>query len=43
MTLTNAVRRAVASVDPQQAVFDFRSMDQVSRSPWPAAISCCCC
>ena len=29
MTLANAVRRAVASVDTQQAVFDFRSMDQV--------------
>jgi predicted permease len=29
MTLATTVRREVVSVDPQQAVFDFRSMDQV--------------
>jgi predicted permease len=29
MTLSTTVRREVVSVDPQQAVFDFRSMDQV--------------
>jgi putative ABC transport system permease protein len=29
LTLATAVRREVVSVDPRQAVFDFRSMDQV--------------
>jgi len=29
MTLATTVRREAVSVDPQQAVFDFRSMDQV--------------
>ncbi|MGE5644698.1 MAG: ABC transporter permease [Acidobacteriota bacterium] len=29
LTMVNAVRREVVAVDPQQAVFDFRSLDQV--------------